>query len=195
MHEIEITVKGLSYSQGKSGAYALILAEKEGQGRKLPVVIGGAEAQSIAVAMEKSVAPPRPMTHDTWHNMLNELKVTVTKVVIHRLVNGVFFASIYSLTEDGVEMIFDSRPSDAVALAVRIPCPIFATNDILEQAGINDQEEKSADIDDPMMTDDDESLSQESPTIEDLESDLNKAVEDEDYERAAQLRDKIDKLT
>lgn len=168
MHEIEITVKGLSYSQGKSGAYALILAEKEGQGRKLPVVIGGAEAQSIAVAMEKSVAPPRPMTHDTWHNMLNELKVIVTKVVIHRLVNGVFFASIYSLTEDGVEMIFDSRPSDAVALAVRIPCPIFATNDILEQAGINDQEEKSADIDDPMMTDDDESLSQESPTIEDL---------------------------
>jgi len=195
MHEIEITVKGLSYSQGKSGAYALILAEKEGQGRKLPVVIGSAEAQSIAVAMEKSVAPPRPMTHDIWHNMLKEMKVTVTKVVIHRLVNGVFFASIYSLTEEGVEMTFDSRPSDAVALAVRIPCPIFATNTILEQAGINDQEEKSADIDHPMMIDDDEALPHDGPSLEDLENDLKDAVENEDYERAAQLRDKIDKLT
>ena len=84
MQYIELTVKGLSYSQGKSGAYALILAETGEGGRKLPVVIGGAEAQSIAVAMEKSVAPPRPLTHDTWKNMLNEWGVTLGKIVIHR---------------------------------------------------------------------------------------------------------------
>ena len=145
MHEVELTVKGLSYSQGKSGAYALILAEKGEGGRKLPVVIGGAEAQSIAVAMEKSVAPPRPLTHDTWMNMLKEINVKIEKVVIHRLVNGVFFASIYSMDENGKQLIFDSRPSDAVALAVRVECPIYALASLLEQAGITPQEEQEAD--------------------------------------------------
>ena len=111
MQHIELTVKGLSYSQGKSGAYALILAETGEGGRKLPVVIGGAEAQSIAVAMEKSVAPPRPLTHDTWKNMLDELGVTLEKIVIHRLVNGVFYASLYTVDSSGGAHVFDSRPS------------------------------------------------------------------------------------
>src|SRR6056300_1070357 len=145
MQEIEITVKGLSYSQGKSGAYALILAEKGPDARKLPVVIGGAEAQSIAVALEKSIAPPRPMTHDTWQNMLDELGTQIEKVLIHRLVNGVFYASIYARNEHGARLIFDSRPSDAVALAVRVDCPIYVLASILEQAGITDKEERAAD--------------------------------------------------
>lgn len=194
MQEIEITVKGLSYSQGKSGAYALILAEKEGQGRKLPVVIGGAEAQSIAVAMEKSVAPPRPLTHDTWFNMLSELGVTVNKVLIHRLVNGVFFASIHTTDKQGNELEFDSRPSDAVALAVRIPCPIFATEEILNSAGITPQEEAKAD---GLLAPDEEEAAPEAPaeqTLEELEALLAEAVENEDYELAARLRDRIDNL-
>jgi bifunctional DNase/RNase len=194
MQEIEITVKGLSYSQGKSGAYALILAEKEGNGRKLPVVIGGAEAQSIAVAMEKSVAPPRPLTHDTWRNMLEELGATVDKVLIHRLVNGVFFASIHATSKEGTPLVFDSRPSDAVALAVRIPCAIFATEQILEAAGITDQEEAVADQLDPSDAD---SVQEETPsdhTLEELEALLSEAVENEDYELAARLRDRIEKL-
>jgi len=192
MHEVELTVKGLSYSQGKSGAYALILAEKGERGRKLPVVIGGAEAQSIAVAMEKSVAPPRPLTHDTWVNMLKELNVIIEKVVIHRLVNGVFFASIYSVDENGKELIFDSRPSDAVALAVRLECPIYAIESLLKQAGITPQEEQEADSTEAGA---EEKLDNpEEQSREELEQSLKEAVENEDYELAARLRDKLDKL-
>jgi bifunctional DNase/RNase len=191
MHEVELTVKGLSYSQGKSGAYALILAEKGEGGRKLPVVIGGAEAQSIAVAMEKSVAPPRPLTHDTWMNMLKEMNVKIEKVVIHRLVNGVFFASIYSVDENGKQLIFDSRPSDAVALAVRVECPIYALASLLEQAGITPQEEQEADGTTGVEEELDTSGEQ---TREELEQLLEEAVENEDYELAARLRDKLDKL-
>jgi len=192
MHEVELTVKGLSYSQGKSGAYALILAEKGEGGRKLPVVIGGAEAQSIAVAMEKSVAPPRPLTHDTWVNMLKEMNVIVEKVVIHRLVNGVFFASIYSVDENGKQLIFDSRPSDAVALAVRVECPIYALDSLLEQAGITPQEEQEADG--TAELEEEELDTPEEQSREELEQLLEEAVENEDYELAARLRDKLDKL-
>jgi len=192
MHEVELTVKGLSYSQGKSGAYALILAEKGEGGRKLPVVIGGAEAQSIAVAMEKSVAPPRPLTHDTWVNMLKEMNVIVEKVVIHRLVNGVFFASIYSVDENGKQLIFDSRPSDAVALAVRVECPIYALDSLLEQAGITPQEEQEADG--TAEVEEEELDTPEEHSREELEQLLEEAVENEDYELAARLRDKLDKL-
>ena len=191
MQEVELTVKGLSYSQGKSGAYALILAEKGEGGRKLPVVIGGAEAQSIAVAMEKSVAPPRPLTHDTWVNMLNEINVVIEKVIIHRLVNGVFFASIYSLDENGKQLIFDSRPSDAVALAVRVECPIYALESLLEDAGITPQEEQEAD---GTAAVEEELDTTQEQTKEELEKLLKEAVENEDYELAARLRDKLDKL-
>ncbi|HAP71607.1 MAG TPA: hypothetical protein DCQ41_04000 [Cryomorphaceae bacterium] len=192
MHEVELTVKGLSYSQGKSGAYALILAEKGERGRKLPVVIGGAEAQSIAVAMEKSVAPPRPLTHDTWVNMLKEMNVNIEKVLIHRLVNGVFFASIYSMDENGKQLIFDSRPSDAVALAVRLECPIYAIESLLKQAGITPQEEQEADATESGA--EEELDNPEEQSKEELEQSLKEAVENEDYELAARLRDKLDKL-
>lgn len=195
MQHIELTVKGLSYSQGKSGAYALILAETGEGGRKLPVVIGGAEAQSIAVAMEKSVAPPRPLTHDTWKNMLNELGVTLEKIVIHRLVNGVFYASLYTVDAAGTSHVFDSRPSDAVALAVRFECPIFATPEIMEHAGITEKEETKADahtMEEDQDIDHPEVSQKESR--EELELLLSEAVENEDYELAARLRDKLDKL-
>ena len=195
MQHVELTVKGLSYSQGKSGAYALILAEIGEGGRKLPVVIGGAEAQSIAVAMEKSVAPPRPLTHDTWKNMLNELGVTLEKIVIHRLVNGVFYASLYTIDAAGTSHVFDSRPSDAVAVAVRFECPIFATTEIMEHAGITEKEETKADagaVEEDHDIDHPEVSKEESR--EELELLLSEAVENEDYELAARLRDKLDKL-
>ncbi|HCP40592.1 MAG TPA: hypothetical protein DIT65_02260 [Cryomorphaceae bacterium] len=194
MQEIEITVKGLSYSQGKSGAYALILAEKGPDARKLPVVIGGAEAQSIAVALEKSIAPPRPMTHDTWQIMLDELGTQIEKVLIHRLVNGVFYASIYARNEHGAQLIFDSRPSDAVALAVRVDCPIFVLASILEQAGITEKEERVADSIDEVLPEDGTPTETEVDGLTLLEKKLEEAVENEDYELAARLRDKLDKL-
>ena len=192
MQEIEITVKGLSYSQGKSGAYALILAERGPNARKLPIVIGGAEAQSIAVALEKSIAPPRPMTHDTWQIMLGELGAQVQKILIHRLVNGVFYASIYVRNEEGAELIFDSRPSDAVALAVRLEAPMYVLESILEQAGITETEEHIADM---TSEEEGEKATNEIPDKrETLEQQLEEAVENEDYELAARLRDQIDKL-
>ena len=194
MQEIEITVKGLSYSQGKSGAYALILAEKGPDARKLPVVIGGAEAQSIAVALEKSIAPPRPMTHDTWQNMLDELGTQIEKVLIHRLVNGVFYASIYARNEHGAQLIFDSRPSDAVALAVRVDCPIYVLASILEQAGITEKEERVADGVEEDVAEVGTPSETEADSITLLEKQLEEAVENEDYELAARLRDKLDKL-
>ena len=194
MQEIEITVKGLSYSQGKSGAYALILAEKGPDARKLPVVIGGAEAQSIAVALEKSIAPPRPMTHDTWQNMLDELGTQIEKVLIHRLVNGVFYASIYARNEHGAQLIFDSRPSDAVALAVRVDCPIHVLASILEQAGITEKEERVADGVEEDVAEEGTLSETEADSITLLEKQLEEAVENEDYELAARLRDRIDKL-
>ena len=194
MQEIEITVKGLSYSQGKSGAYALILAEKGPDARKLPVVIGGAEAQSIAVALEKSIAPPRPMTHDTWQNMLDELGTQIEKVLIHRLVNGVFYASIYARNEHGAQLIFDSRPSDAVALAVRVDCPIYVLASILEQAGITEKEERVADGVEEDVAEKGSASETEVDRITLLEKQLEEAVENEDYELAARLRDKLDKL-
>ena len=194
MQEIEITVKGLSYSQGKSGAYALILAEKGPDARKLPVVIGGAEAQSIAVALEKSIAPPRPMTHDTWQNMLDELGTQIEKVLIHRLVNGVFYASIYARNEHGAQLIFDSRPSDAVALAVRVDCPIYVLASILEQAGITDKEERVADGVEEDVAEESTPSETEADSTTVLEKQLEEAVENEDYELAARLRDRIDKL-
>ena len=194
MQEIEITVKGLSCSQGKSGAYALILAEKGPDARKLPVVIGGAEAQSIAVALEKSIAPPRPMTHDTWQNMLDELGTQIEKVLIHRLVNGVFYASIYARNEHGAQLIFDSRPSDAVALAVRVDCPIYVLASILEQAGITEKEERVADGVEEDIAEEGTPSETEADSITLLEKQLEEAVENEDYELAARLRDRIDKL-
>lgn len=194
MQEIEITVKGLSYSQGKSGAYALILAEKGPDARKLPVVIGGAEAQSIAVALEKSIAPPRPMTHDTWQNMLDELGTQIEKVLIHRLVNGVFYASIYARNEHGAQLIFDSRPSDAVALAVRVDCPIYVLASILEQAGITEKEERVADGVEEDVAEEGTPSETETDSVTLLEKQLEEAVENEDYELAARLRDKLDKL-
>lgn len=194
MQEIEITVKGLSYSQGKSGAYALILAEKGPDARKLPIVIGGAEAQSIAVALEKSIAPPRPMTHDTWQNMLDELGTQIEKVLIHRLVNGVFYASIYARNEHGAQLIFDSRPSDAVALAVRVDCPIYVLASILEQAGITEKEERVADGVEEDVAEVGIPSETEADSITLLEKQLEEAVENEDYELAARLRDRIDKL-
>ena len=193
MQEIEITVKGLSYSQGNSGAYALILAEKGSNNRKLPIIIGGAEAQSIAVALEKSIAPPRPMTHDTWNNMLKELGASLEKVLIHRLVNGVFYASIYLRNEQGTQLVFDSRPSDAIALAVRLESPIYALESILEQGGITDKEEKKADAESALV-EEEVPISADNLNLEDLEDQLAEAVLNEDYELAAKLRDHIEKL-
>ncbi len=213
MQEIYLIVKGLSNSQGKMGAYALILSETEGEKRKLPIIIGGAEAQSIALAMEKSVRTIRPLPHDTWFNTLQSLGATLDKILIHKLVNGVFYASLHVTSKEGDPFVFDSRPSDAVVLAVRFNAPIYATEEILQKAGFNGEEEAQSDPEqEEAKHSDEEEISpfnvfmneRNSPpeppqvskeqNIKDLEELLARAVENEDYERAARLRDQISRL-
>ncbi|WP_431163231.1 bifunctional nuclease domain-containing protein [Flagellimonas beolgyonensis] len=207
MSLVRLKIKGISYSQTQNGAYALILNEVEGD-RKLPIVIGAFEAQSIAIALEKEIKPPRPLTHDLFKNFADRFQIVVKQVIIHKLVDGVFYSSIIS-ERDGVEEIIDARTSDAIALALRFNAPIFTYKTILDKAGIflkfstKDEEEKD---DDSIVVDE---ILQEGETVEiesgaeshgyrelsleELHKELDKAVANEDYEKAAKLRDEISK--
>lgn len=134
MSLIRLTINRVSYSQTHNGAYALLLDEKDGE-RKLPIVIGGFEAQSIAVAMEQEIRPPRPLTHDLFKNFSDCFEIKIKQVIIHKIVDGVFFSSLICV-RDKIEEIIDSRTSDAIALAIRFNSPIFTYENVLEKAGI-----------------------------------------------------------
>ena len=177
MSLVELSVNRISYSQSQNGAYALILEEIEGE-RKLPIVIGGFEAQSIAIALDKEIQPPRPLTHDLFKNLANNYEIKVKQVIIHKLVDGIFFSSIIC-ERDNEEEIFDARTSDAIALALRFESPIFTYDKILDNAGIILKKEKKFD----------ESF--KGFSIKELNKKIAKAIEDENYELAAQLRDEI----
>ena len=134
MSLVKLTIKGISYSQTQNGAYALILNEVDGD-RKLPIVIGAFEAQSIAIALEKEIKPPRPLTHDLFKNFAERFDIVVKQIIIHKLVDGVFYSSIIC-ERDKIEEIIDARTSDAIALALRFNAPIFTYKNILDKAGI-----------------------------------------------------------
>lgn len=134
MKLIQMTVKGISYSETQTGAYALILSENDGN-RKLPVIIGGFEAQSIAIALEQEIKPSRPLTHDLFKSFAERFLIIVKQVIIHKLVDGVFYASIIC-ERDKIEEIIDSRTSDAIALALRYKAPIFIYDSILKKSRI-----------------------------------------------------------
>ena len=143
MNLIELLINGISYSQTQNGAYALILSEIEGE-RKLPIVIGTNEAQSIAIAIEKEIKPPRPLTHDLFKNFCERFDIKIKQVIIHKLVDGVFYSSVIC-ERDGIEEIIDSRSSDAIALAIRFEAPIYTYENILEKAGVVLKIEKEID--------------------------------------------------
>jgi len=205
MSLVRLNIKGISYSQTQSGAYALILSEVDGQ-RKLPIVIGAFEAQSIAIALEKDIQPPRPLTHDLFKNFSDRFDIVVKQVIIHKLVDGVFYASLIC-ERDKIEEIIDARTSDAIALALRFSAPIFTYKNILEKAGIilktdSKKENEENQPEDVLLFDDLEFESDEikvsddgysSKSIKKLQELLTKAVADEDYETAAKLRDEISK--
>jgi len=205
MSLVRLNIKGISYSQTQSGAYALILSEVDGQ-RKLPIVIGAFEAQSIAIALEKDIQPPRPLTHDLFKNFSDRFDIVVKQVIIHKLVDGVFYASLIC-ERDKIEEIIDARTSDAIALALRFSAPIFTYKNILEKAGIilktdskkENEENQPEDVllfDDLEFESDDIKVSDDgysSKSIKKLQELLTKAVADEDYETAAKLRDEISK--
>ena len=134
MSLIQLTIKGISYSQTQSGAYALVLSEMNGK-KTLPIIIGAFEAQSIAIALEKEIRPPRPLTHDLFKTFSERFEIRVKQVIIHKLVDGIFFSSLIC-EKDGVEEIIDTRTSDAIAIAVRFEAPIYTYENILDKAGI-----------------------------------------------------------
>lgn len=200
MSLIRLNIKGISYSQTQSGAYALILSEEDGE-RKLPIVIGAFEAQSIAIALEKDIRPPRPLTHDLFKNVFNSFNIVVKQVIIHKLVDGVFYASLICENNDKEEIV-DARTSDAIALALRFSAPIFTYKNILEKAGVilsndlnkNDKESaKDVVYNEYRLKNLDLESTYKTMDIIELKQLLKKAVQDEDYELAAEIRDEISK--
>ena len=207
MSLVRLNIKGISYSQTQNGAYALILSEIDGD-RKLPIVIGAFEAQSIAIALEKEIKPPRPLTHDLFKNFSDRFDIVVKQVIIHKLVDGVFYSSIIC-ERDKIEEIVDARTSDAIALALRFNAPIFTYKNILDKAGIflkttpkkkkqNISEEEDTVIDQLILGSDRESEKATGKdytkhTLKELNQLLDKAVSNEDYETAARIRDEISK--
>ena len=195
MNLVQLLINGISYSQTQNGAYALILSEIEGE-RKLPIVIGTNEAQSIAIAIEKEIKPPRPLTHDLFKNFCVRFDIKIKQVIIHKLVDGVFYSSVIC-ERDGIEEIIDSRSSDAIALAIRFEAPIYTYENILQQAGVVLKVEKEIDekslLKELFSEEDSEASANElkEKTKIELEELLKIAVQNENYESAAKIRDEI----
>ena len=202
MSLVRLDIKGISYSQTQTGAYALVLKEVEGA-RTLPIIIGAFEAQAIAIALEKDIKPPRPLTHDLFKTFADRFQVKVKQVIIHKLVDGVFFSSLIC-ERDKIEEIIDARTSDAIALAVRFNAPIFTYQNILDKAGIflkakeeidkrtEEDIEELEEILNPLaeiLGNDNDFLAK---SIDELNKMMEQAVADEDYELAARIRDEID---
>jgi bifunctional DNase/RNase len=196
MDLVQLDIKGISYSQTQSGAYALLLSEVDG-GRQLPIVIGAFEAQSIAIALEKEIRPPRPLTHDLFRNFSAIFEINISKVIIHKLVDGIFYASLICNQGDHEEII-DARTSDAIALALRFEAPIFTYKNILDKAGIqlksggSSSESKKAEPS-QAETEIKSGFDLKSLSLNDLKSLLEDAVQNEEYEKAAKIRDEISK--
>jgi bifunctional DNase/RNase len=192
MKRVKLKVLGISYSQTQSGAYALVLIEEKGE-RRIPIIIGGFEAQAIVIKLE-NLDPPRPLTHDLFKSFADEFKITVSEVFIFKLEEGVFYSKL--LCSNGLmEYSIDSRTSDAVALALRFGCPIYITEDILEKAGIVINPSDSTA---PLLSDDDvlyesDAGKYDTYSDEELYRMIDDSIKTEDYERAASIRDELEK--
>ncbi len=171
--KVKLEIVGLSYSQTQSGAYALVLSETGGK-RRLPIIIGGFEAQAIAIELEK-MTPTRPLTHDLFKSFATSFDVKIKEVIIYNLVEGIFYSKIVC-EKDGQTVEIDARTSDAIAIGVRFNCPVYTFENILSSAGIL--------LDEAAI---------ETESVEELEKQLEIAIENEDYELASKLRDLINK--
>ena len=190
MNKIALEIKGLLYSESQSGAYVLVLGDKHST-RRLPIVIGNNEAQSIALGLEDN-QPSRPLTHDLFKKMAENFGIELLEVVITRFREGVFYAVLVCKQGEELSMI-DSRPSDAIALAVRFGCPMSVYENVMEEAGIEmdevkDMEETQEPTLEPEETTED---ALDSLSVEQLQQLLQMAIDEEDYEKAAELRDLI----
>ena len=193
MNKVRLEIVGLSYSQTQSGAYALVLGESEGT-RRLPIIIGGFEAQAIAIELEK-MTPSRPLTHDLFKTFFETFEIEITEILIYKLVEGIFYAKLIC-TDGTKEVEIDARTSDAIALAVRFNCPIYAYEFILKSAGVvlDDLMSKS---ESPLSLAEEEVESPSAETgykatsTEELKNLLNSAIADEQYEWASKIRDEL----
>jgi bifunctional DNase/RNase len=198
MSKIKLNVLGISYSQTQTGAYALVLAEEGGK-RRIPIIVGGFEAQAIAIQLE-GLKPPRPLTHDLFYSFARTFNIDIQEVIIHKLEEGVFHSKLTCFDGDK-QVEIDTRTSDAIALALRFKCPIYTTPEIIDRAGIVlDFEQESDDYED------EEQVSKEIDIEDDVTEDkitkmndkelnqlLQKAIKDEDYERASKIRDELNR--
>jgi len=190
--KIKLNILGLSYSQTQSGAYALVLAEEDGE-RRIPIIIGGVEAQSIAIKLE-GLEPPRPLTHDLFLNFSKSFNIEVIEVVVYKLEEGIFYSELVC-RHDNEQLHIDSRTSDAVALALRFGCPIYTYDEIIEKAGIvldfDNKDEGHAITPVEPKTSEGSSKRYKSKTLEELQQMLQEAIMNEDYEKASKIRDEI----
>ncbi|MGB8247095.1 MAG: bifunctional nuclease family protein [Chlorobium sp.] len=194
MRKLQVDILGLSTSPHTNGAYALILYEIEGK-RKLPIIIGGFEAQAIALKLE-NIKPPRPFTHDLFKNISDAFSLHVNEIIIDELHNETFYAKVVCELGGEVHEI-DARPSDAIAIAVRFNAPVFVTEDIMDEAGIREEQKEEEDEDEAVSPPElEEAAEPKSPAakLEELQLRLEEAVNRENYEEAARLRDEISRL-
>lgn len=194
--KVRLKILGLTYSQTQTGSYALVLAE-EGGDRRIPIMIGAFEAQAIALHLEE-LHPPRPLTHDLFKSFASAYGISLKEVMISKLAAGIFYSVLYFYKGDDIIMI-DSRTSDAVALALRFKCPIYTSRDIIDRAGVimedkgDDQKDSEKDID---ILESGKKLIVEKgslslPGLDELKEMLQQAVEEEDYEKAAEIQGEI----
>lgn len=189
MEKVELKFLRITYSHTHAGAYALILAEMVGD-RRLPIIIGGVEAQAIAIQVE-NIRPARPLTHDLFKNMCDQLDISLKEVVINDLVEGIFHAKLV-LDQNGTEVEVDARSSDAIALALRFACPIHTYEFILAAAGLKMEDgDEGQETETTGPGDPPEKKNIQAASPEELHELLQEAIEQEDYERASKLRDEL----
>jgi len=200
MNKVKLNVLGISYSQTQTGAYALVLAEENGR-RRIPIIVGGFEAQAIAIQLE-GLKPPRPLTHDLFLNFANTFNIDLLEITVYKLEEGVFYSKL--TCDNGQRIIeIDARTSDAIALALRFKCPIYTTEEILKKAGIILDFEKEAavqSVSDPVSPSrsihvQDPSFAEElkKNNLQELKDLLNEAIMEENYEKASLIRDEINR--
>jgi bifunctional DNase/RNase len=195
MKKIELDIVGLSYSQTQSGAYALVLGEVQGR-RRLPIIIGSFEAQAIAIEIEK-MTPSRPLTHDLFKSLGQAFNITVQEIIIYNLVDGIFYAKLVCF--DGKKTVeIDARTSDAIAVSVRFDCPIYTYEFILSTAGIVIEGNDFVYLENINETSEEKTPTTPAGSFtalsdDELKTQLQQALTDEAYEKAAKIRDELNK--
>ena len=192
MQKVQCEILGLSSSPSTGGAYAILLREI-GASRRLPIIIGAFEAQAIALEIE-GIKPPRPLTHDLLKHMIDNLGATITEIIIDELRENTFYAKIV-LEVSGLTNEVDARPSDAIALAVRARSPIYVAETVMEAAAFIPSEETEGEEKQNEPPEPEEIPKTKEAQLAALQDKLRKAIETEEYERAAKIRDDIQKLT